>query len=133
MPCNRIPDIEIVKGKRVSILELTVPFELNIENAHSRKCDKYAGLVSDIDSEGYECCFYAIEEGNHGCIDKSNENRFKSFFRVISQILSWPKVKSVISMLAILGSFSIYSSKKENLWNNPALLTPKVEMDTLTR
>ena len=40
------------------IIELrfkTVPFELNIISAHSRKSDKYSALVSDIESVGYQC------------------------------------------------------------------------------
>ena len=55
LECNHIPDIVIVKGTSVSILELTHPFYLNIKNTQSRKCYKYAGLISDIESEGHEC------------------------------------------------------------------------------
>ena len=55
LPCNQIPDIVIVQEKKVSILELTVPFKLNIISAHSRKSDKYSALVSDIESVGYQC------------------------------------------------------------------------------
>ena len=41
LPCSQIPDIVIVQDKTVVIFELIVPFELNINNAHSRKYYKY--------------------------------------------------------------------------------------------
>ena len=45
----QIPDIVTVHDKNVCIFELTVPFELNIDT------NRYAGLVSDIESVGYKC------------------------------------------------------------------------------
>ena len=74
LPCSLIPDIVIVQDRKVVVFELTVPFELNINNAHSRKSDKYSGLVSDIETAGYNCFLYVVEVGSRGYIDKQNEN-----------------------------------------------------------
>ena len=77
--------------------------------------------------------FYAVEVGIRGYIDKANENKFKSFLKNISKKVGLPKVKNVISKLVILGSFSIYSSKEEQLWYEPAVLKPNVEMPMLAK
>ena len=49
------PDLVIVNEseKDITILELTVPFGSNIENANSRTLDKYDQLKNDLLSEGY--------------------------------------------------------------------------------
>ena len=72
-----------------------------------------------------------VEVGCRGYNDKPNENRLKTFFRNISKKVRWPEVKNVISKLAILGSFSIFSTKEEHLWYKPSVLKPYVEMKAL--
>ena len=75
LPSSEIPDIVIVQDKKLVIFELTVPFELNMINAHCRKSDKYVGLVPDIETSGYKCFLYVVEVGSQGYIDKQNEKK----------------------------------------------------------
>ena len=89
--------------------------------------------MSDIETAGYNCFLYVVEVGSRGYIDKQNENRLKSFLRNISKKVRWSKVKHVLSKLAILGSYSIYSSKEEHLWYKPAVLKPNVEMNMFAK
>ena len=51
------PDIVRVNKieKSVTLLELTVPFDSNIDNAKNRKSQKYENLINDLCENGYEC------------------------------------------------------------------------------
>ena len=40
-------------SKSSIIIELTIPYEQNINSAHNRKLNKYAGLTSDLREQGY--------------------------------------------------------------------------------
>ena len=60
------PDCE--ESKDIVIVELTVPFETNLEEAHRRKVDKYSSLVQDIQERGYTVSLYAVEVGVRGLL-----------------------------------------------------------------
>ena len=47
---NKSPDLVIVweDPKQILLIELTVPFESNITDAHKRKIDRYKALVQDL-------------------------------------------------------------------------------------
>ena len=84
---NLIPDLclfsENDNGKNLLILELTVPFELNIEKAHIRKSNKYAALISDIDSNNINTDFIALEIGSRGYISPENMKSLKKIYESI--------------------------------------------------
>ena len=128
---SQIPDIVILQENKVTIVELTVPFELNIIHSHQRKSDKYAGLISDIENSGHEVFFFAIEIGCRGYIDKENEGRIKTISRSISNKFKWSYIKLLLSKLAILGSFCIFNSRHEPNWCTPAVLKPNAEISNL--
>jgi hypothetical protein len=46
---NQRPDLVCIDrcNKCIYILELTVPFETNFENAHQYKCQRYSSLITD--------------------------------------------------------------------------------------
>ena len=69
--------------KKLLILELTVPFELNIQKAHSFKTNKYSSLISDIKSNNVQTNFIALEIGSRGYIDSENMKRLKEIFKFI--------------------------------------------------
>ena len=96
-----VPDLCVVwtNERKILIVELTVPFELNIEKAHTYKSNKYAPLVSDIESNQFEVTYLAIEVGSQrlhfiGKCRKAETNDFnlwqimhsKTSTREISQI-----------------------------------------------
>ena len=58
--------------KELTVIELTVPFELNIEKAHSLKTNKYSPLISDIESNNVKTKFVSLEIGSRGYIDNEN-------------------------------------------------------------
>jgi len=52
--------------KQVVILELTVPWEDRIEEAHERKRAKYAGLSSECQNNGWKTRCEPVEVGCRG-------------------------------------------------------------------
>ena len=125
---NLIPDLCLLSDSdeetKLLILELTVPFELNIQNAHKRKNNKYASLVDDIESNNVQTDFIALEIGSRGFIDSDNMKRLKNLYEYIdSSKLSFKDFKNTISKLAIVSSFVIFSARNDPTWNNVDLLS----------
>ena len=52
--------------KQVIIVELTVPRESRVEEAHERKSQKYSDLVSDCSQNGWKCWYFPVEVGCRG-------------------------------------------------------------------
>ena len=77
------PDIVIVleESKEIVIVELTVPFETNVEEAHRRKVDKYSSMVQDIQEMGYTVSLYAVEVGVRGLLSTDNKHRMKQLLK----------------------------------------------------
>ena len=60
------------ESKDIVIVELTVPFETNLEESHRRKVDKYSSLVQDIQERDYTVSLYAVEVGVRGLLSRDN-------------------------------------------------------------
>ena len=121
---NLIPDMCIFwkKAKKLIIFELTVPFDLKIDDAHLRKCNKYNPLVSDIEKSGYEVSLVALEVGSRGYISGHNSKRIKDLLKVCNNPIPFKEARDKISKIAVLSSFSIYHAKDEKSWGNFPLL-----------
>ena len=113
------PDIVIIntQTKHVNLVELTVPSEQNISEAHERKHKEYANLVADISQNGYNCNLTCIEIGSHGLVTPETTSR-------ISDICSFtitkaPKsLKKELSKIAILCSYTIWNARHEPSWGS---------------
>jgi len=108
--------------EKLVIIELTVPFELGIDKAHSFKCNKYAPLVSDIESSGYQVELIAIEIGSRGYISPDNIKRAKAIHKMCNKPVSFKNFRNNLSKLAIVSSFSVFYAKHEPTWMNPPFL-----------
>ena len=64
------PDITIIDDseKEFWVIEITVPFESNIEAAQLRKAERYAPLLAGLEGVGYKCHYSSIEVGCRGVI-----------------------------------------------------------------
>ena len=115
---NLIPDLCIVwtKQRKILIIELTVSFELNIEKAHNYKCNKYAPLVSDIETNNYEVTYLAIEIGSRGFISTDNAARLRKMLSLCGKSCSVKHICAKLAKLAIVSSFVIYKAKEEPTW-----------------
>ena len=123
---NLRPDLVIVReeDKQISIIELTVPFETNVENAHQRKVEKYSSLVRDIQDNGYTVSFYAIEIGVRGLVDRNNKRHLKRILKTCNSNIRPNEFFQTLSKLAILSSFTIFYSRKERAWGEVRHLDP---------
>ena len=70
------PDLVLVNraSKKIIVIELTIPFEQNIHNAHVYKTNKYAGLIMDLREQNYDATLLCIEICSRGLISDKNKS-----------------------------------------------------------
>ncbi len=70
---NQKPDMVIIDSSgKITIMELTVPFESNIIQAEEQKIQQYERLLSDIKNNGHNAESITLEIGSRGLICKEN-------------------------------------------------------------
>ena len=121
VPTTQRPDIVVLNrtDRRIVLFELTVPWDSNIGNAHQLKTDKYAALVSDLETAGYRVYLFCFEVSVRGQITKANKARLKSFLFQVSPARrpDFMTLANGVSKSALLGSFSIYCAREEVQWS----------------
>ena len=67
------PDIVLysLTSKQAILIELTVPYESRMEEAHIYKTEKYAGLARSLRESGFQAKVLAIEIGARGFVGTS--------------------------------------------------------------
>ncbi len=114
------PDICIIENdpKIVTLLELIVPFEPNIDKAHETKLNRYASLVADIDNmTPWKCQVICLEIGSRGLITKDNKSRLKELFKIVGE----KRMKSIYtdtSVLANTSSYAIFNARFSASWTD---------------
>lgn len=121
---NLKPDICVflTTNDKLFIIELSVPFEMNITKAHTYKVNKYTAPVNDVKANGHEVYLYALEVGSRGYISQENEKTLKSIHSSLCIKIPFKKFKTDISKLAIISSFVIYHAKSEPQWDPHPML-----------
>ena len=121
---NLKPDVILIDrdAMEMIIIEISVPFEDNIEKAHSYKSTKYNTLICDLENEGLKVNYFAIEIGSRGYISKSNVNHIKCLLKKIDSNEKFSTVKSNLCKISLLCSYVIFYSKFDNAWNEPKLV-----------
>lgn len=73
------PDIIIwsSSAKEVVIVELTVPWEENMEAAFERKKEKYSDLAAECRAGGWRTHIYPVEVGCRGFVGRSTHHLLK--------------------------------------------------------
>ena len=117
---NQRPDIVIKWNdpKELLLIELTVPFECNIQDAHKRKIDRYESLVQDLNETDYDVTYVSIEVGQRGLINKENKIRLKHILDACECNKSPKEVIADMSKAAVLASFVIFYSRHEQSWTD---------------
>ena len=118
------PDLVLINrvSKKIIIIELTIPFEQNIRNAHDRKVNKYSSLIMDLEEQSYDAKLFCIEIGSRGLISDDNKCNIETIFTSIS-VGNKPhknmckKFQANLSKRAILASYSIFYSKYDHDWS----------------
>ena len=122
---NLRPDLCIVDhdNKSLTIVELTIPFEMNITNAHKYKEQKYTRLIDELKDSGISVNYYAIEIGSRAYISKENTSRLKSFLKKFGQF-KWTAIRNNICQITLLCSYVIFMSKEDSSWPLMPILKP---------
>jgi hypothetical protein len=121
------PDLVIldrlVHGRhRISLVELTCPWDTDADKARDRKISRYAGLKEELSNQGWDCSLYMIEVGAQARISKVLKDRLLSLFRSwvpsghrsgVAQMIMYA------SWISLVCSFSIFQAR-----NNPGWITP---------
>ena len=123
LPTSQRPDLFLYteKAKKAIIAELTVPFEPNIPKAHEIKQSRYAGLLSDLNQAGVNTSLVCFEIGSRGLITQDNVARIRSILK-FKGVSFKKQISRDISKLALLGSYAIWNSRKEAIWDNISCL-----------
>jgi hypothetical protein len=123
LPTSQRPDLVIywLNLKKICIIELTIPFETNIQNSHQKKVNKYASLVHDLSDKGLKVDFYAFEVGSRGFLSADNLGTLKSLLHLSKSSQSFKRVRNDLEKIVLCTSFSIYCSKAEPSWLEPPL------------
>ena len=90
------PDLVVwnAEKKHVLIMELTVPWEDNFEQAEERKEERYADLIDACKDKGWETEYYHLAVGCRGYVDRKIATLFRNRFGLQSN-----KVKRLIKDL----------------------------------
>ncbi len=121
------PDIVLVDraSREVTIGELTVPFERNINEAHKRKVEKYSSLKNDIEDNGYTCTVLCFEIGSRGFIPKATKQCIHGLMAKYNSKCKFLKCHiNKLCKLVILASYIIFNARKDPVWTSIPLLKP---------
>ena len=129
-----IPDICVYwqDTKKLTLIELSVPFETNVTKAHNYKESKYAHLVTDLESKGYKVKLHAIEIGSRGHITPQNKTRLKSILKEFGKPITFKLFRDTISKLSVISSVTIYYAKDNPKWEIQTPLQIMPTQDTVT-
>ena len=119
------PDLFLIdeSAREIVLLELTCPWDHNINRSHEYKQEKYAPLVADL-SRHFKVFHFSVEVSVRGQISKGNRARLKSFAyrccrepkKITGQLVSH------CSRISLLCSYSVFCARKEPTWSSPQLL-----------
>ena len=122
---NKRPDLVIIdrKSKNITLVELTVPFDTNVNQAHKRKLERYGNLMQDLMDSGYNASYIPVEIGSRGYISSENVERLKTVLnlnrRKDRNTKELNKTIKNIKKISIVSSYVIFYSKFEKSWIDP--------------
>ena len=125
------PDVFLVNedSREVVLLELTCPWERNIDRSHEFKENKYAPIIADMSRE-FRVFSFSVEVAARGLITKQNKARLKSFALRCSNVSSreLKKFLACCSKASLLSSFAIFQARNEPTWSSPMPLVVRAEV-----
>jgi hypothetical protein len=114
------PDIVVEMDSKVIMIELTVPFETNLDRRHEEKSAKYAHFKTDITVK--TCTVLCLEIGSRGTISPRNRQTLKEIHAISDKKLSIKQICKKISLITIAASYFIFTQRSAPVWGNPPLL-----------
>ena len=123
------PDLVLVDSstspQTVYLFELTVCFERagNIESAHNRKYNRYSGLATDIEDNGYQCRNIPFEVGSRGHLTSENRTRMSILHKLCCPREKFTNFCQNICKTSLLCSYAIFLSRNDP-WTGAEYLMP---------
>ena len=96
-------------NQELRMLELTISFEPNMEEAHQRKQAKYQHIVEAATEAGYDTELFALEVGSRGMTNDGELNALKDSLEVTKKEMSL--MTMALMRTAILESFRIWCQR----------------------
>ena len=113
------PDIVLVEGSSITILELTVPFNSReaLQAARLRKSNKqsYLQLISDHEDKGNTVQYHILEIGSLGHYKQCTFNCIKRVFNQTKQ--ECKELLQKLSKTVISCSYYIFNSRNTGSWD----------------
>ena len=105
------PDIVIYSQTRqeATIIELTIPFETNVENAQKRKLSKYHELMEEVKTNGFDVNLVTLEVGSRGFVTVDGFLMIKDLFLLTNK--QFQQLLKDVAVAAIMGSYRIWTSR----------------------
>eukprot|EP01116_Phalansterium_solitarium_P023925 TRINITY_DN8601_c0_g4_i1.p1 TRINITY_DN8601_c0_g4~~TRINITY_DN8601_c0_g4_i1.p1 ORF type:complete len:134 (+),score=19.74 TRINITY_DN8601_c0_g4_i1:234-635(+) len=103
------PDLLLLSpSEKIALcIELTVPNEENVHNAHASKAKRYKELEEEAAANGWRLSTWPIEVGARGFVAWSTWYFLKALFTAI---------KRQLELVALRCSFYLFVSRSEALW-----------------
>jgi hypothetical protein len=115
---------------RISLVELTCPWDTDGDKARDCKIFKYAGLKVTLSNEGWDCGLYKIKVGVQGHFYKLVKDCLRSLFwswvlpghrSGVAQMIKYASCKSLVC------SFSIFRAHNDPVWITPRLVSHHID------
>ena len=122
---NLKPDIVILDKhmKTMHIFELTMPLNMNIEQRHKEKTQKYTPFLTDI--TGYTCTLCCFKVSSTGFINPRNKTSLQALHKkFIRKDLTKSTFMENINALAWYGSYQIWKTCDDPEFAVPPFLVP---------
>ena len=101
--------------KTVLLIELTCPIEDRLSVAHDLKLDRYAGLLTKCEENGWKAHHFPVEVGSRGFVSFTVKTCLSNLGMSPSQI---KKVRQEVSRTALRASYMIYLRRQIPQWGN---------------
>ena len=115
------PDIVLWQDEPrvVSMLELTICFETNFDEARKRKLCRYADLLEEAEKQGYQATVTTVEVGSRGILNMAGLNTIKRLLSVGRK--EWATFLTSVSRTVIEESHKIWTARnwRGESENNP--------------
>ena len=115
---SQVPDLVIALPDKVTVVELTIPFETNTRNARAHKTSKYKNLRSQLLIPCVDFEVIPVELTTLGFFSRDG-TKFKNLLKDLGCRVD--RVVSKMSEVAIRASFYIYC-RRNKTWTNPEYL-----------
>lgn len=110
------PDATMINrtNKSLVLIELTICWDSNFENARSRKQQRYSELLAELEENDWKCQLATIEIGSRGFSSNSTATQLKSLFK---DKFMRAKVLTRLNQIALSCSYCIFIHRNNRDWS----------------